>query len=616
MIKACDELGILVYEEAPTWIDISRSEKWFENEHKAAQAMIRNHKNSPSVIIWGGGLNHRGAISEMHFIVKQEDPTRLTASQSSCWTGWQSSSWADIFANMDYGPSPWGREEPFLAMEGFWGPEVMASYLRDPMKPGMISWTAHAYYTFHDFAGAGTPEQRTYWGLFDAFRYPKDKELFWYPSEMRAKPYIHVRDNWTQELKVLTIYSNATEIELFVNGKSQGRYAASTALKYNGLSHAPFEIDDFHYEDGELKVVGYREGEFMAQEVVYTPSQAMQLNLFADTYDLDFVADGNDIMPIHAEVLDKNGMQIKDFDGKIKFTITKGDATIVGDNIGEGFNPIKVYRGVGNGLVRAGKSVGKITVSASCEGLKSASIELETVGAECCMMAKNSYKIIDTETTKIDIGGTNHLCQFGWTAWDSMEQNKASISIAPAQFATFVASNTPPASDVSKVVADGTKGAYKFSIRTATDNGILRWLGEINAIGRNNYVFGDGVLCADKSGLILTLSNLPTGKYSIKSYHHAPKSNTNDMDPNLERLKTESIHKLPYSRVLSVWLNGKLYERGLEISAGSDLQYGEISQSNVYFTVQNEGDAVEVKFTGDDNSAGVWLNVLELVRYL
>nr|WP_320120689.1 glycoside hydrolase family 2 TIM barrel-domain containing protein [uncultured Marinifilum sp.] len=55
LIDACDELGILVYEEAPTWITISNNPKWWSNLEKAARRMVRNHRNYPSdwIINWG-----------------------------------------------------------------------------------------------------------------------------------------------------------------------------------------------------------------------------------------------------------------------------------------------------------------------------------------------------------------------------------------------------------------------------------------------------------------------------------------------------------------------------------------------------------------------------------
>ena len=85
---------------------------------------------------------------------------------------------------MNYGPGIWEREEPLFAMEGNYGPHIIAKYKRDPMLPGMISWTTHAYYTFHKFAQDGHPDNKMRLGALDGFRYTKNESLLWYPSEM------------------------------------------------------------------------------------------------------------------------------------------------------------------------------------------------------------------------------------------------------------------------------------------------------------------------------------------------------------------------------------------------------------------------------------------------
>ena len=118
LLDACDELGILVYEEAPTWISIG-NDAWFDNLEKAARRMVRNHRNHPSVIIWGGGINHRGYVPRLHYAVKEEDPTRWTGSNNAEWTGVQNSGVCDLFTNMDYGGiKDWSGKEYLLAMEG------------------------------------------------------------------------------------------------------------------------------------------------------------------------------------------------------------------------------------------------------------------------------------------------------------------------------------------------------------------------------------------------------------------------------------------------------------------------------------------------------------------
>ena len=62
LIEACDQLGVLIYEEAPTWIKIG-TPAWFDNYEEALRRCIRNHRNHPSVVIWGAGINHRGSYN-------------------------------------------------------------------------------------------------------------------------------------------------------------------------------------------------------------------------------------------------------------------------------------------------------------------------------------------------------------------------------------------------------------------------------------------------------------------------------------------------------------------------------------------------------------------------
>ncbi len=613
IIKACDELGILVYEEAPTWIAISTEKEWFANYQAAARTMVRNHKNSPSVFIWGAGINHRGTVAEAQFTIKQEDPTRFTASQSSRWTGWQTSSWTDIFANMNYGPGIWEREEPLFAMEGREGPEVIASYKRDPMMPGMISWTAHSYYTFHDIKRL---DDRTRDGAMDCFRYPIDPLLSWYPAEMLSTPYIYVVDQWTPDLDKLTIYCNADYIELFQNGESCGKYQPSRSVIYQGLDSAPYEIEGLQYLSEQLDIKGYRDGIEIFNKSIFTPTEPTQLRLFADDCGVEFKADGNDILIVHAEVLDKNGMIIKDHSGEIKFTIN-GDATVVGDDVDINSNPVIIKHGKGSALIRAGVNPGNIEITAASSGLKSSSIKVSTVESCNDMMANNAYEIKDSESLMVDFGGNGQLIQFGWTAWTSDDQQPSKVSIMQNKLGDLSAGDVPSTLSASEIVDPSTAGAYTLSVEPRSADGIIRWLGEMNVIGKDGFVYGDGLLCLDKSGLDLKIEGLPVGKYRLKSYHHAPVSNTDSMDPNLERLKSEQVSKLPYANVISVDVDGKTLQRNVKVTSGKECQYSDPGLSFVEFTIDNDSNGeVTITYTSRDKNIGVWLNGFELVREL
>ncbi len=610
LIRACDELGMLLYEEAPTWHGISKVEGWYDNLHKAARAMIRNHKNSPSIFAWGAGINHRGVVGEMQFLVKEEDPTRLTGSQNSRWTSWQTSGWSDIYANMNYAASIWEREEPQMAMEGNGGPAALAPYFRETKRIGMLSWASAAYYTFSpDVRVEGDRTHHS--GFYDVFRYPRKAELQWYPTEMRLKPYIYVKDAWQKDLKMLTIYSNATEIELKVNGVSQGRFYPSNALKYNGLTHAPFEITDFKYQEAELEVIGYREGEQMASQRIQPLGKAAALRLYADELGIEMRADGNDIVIVHAEVVDLGGNVIRDFDGEVEFSVT-GDATVVGAELGKGFNPSKVRVGGASALIRAGKSTGEIKVVASCFGLRSDQIMLESKPYTTDIIAQESYPIYDTERLVVDMGSDSQLNQFGWTPWESSDKLSSEITMRPVVLGNYVGGHTPEGSNRSEEVAKGTKGGYEFKVAPITKDGLLNWVGGASAIGKNNNVFSDGVFCYDAEGLRLTMSKLPAGEYEIRSYHHAPIVPKANLKANLPaELKSSDADKFIFSPIISVWVDGDEEVRDVKVSSGNILQYEDVTTAEATFRVEKSGRA-EITFKGK----GVWLNGFELIRKL
>ena len=607
LIEACDELGILVYEEAPTWIRISQHPAWYKNLESAARAMIRNHKNHPSVVIWGAGINHRGNVPSINFTVKQEDPTRLTASQSSRWTGWQCSGYADIFANMNYGPVIWDRHEPLFAMEGRQGPAVIAEYKNDPMKTGMISWTAHAYYTFNHgghYPGTGGFARG---GAMTIFRYPRPGDLFWYPSELRSEPYIYMDGDWTKNLNTLVIYSNADQIKVSVNGKNRGCFQPSTNPVYEGLNHPPFEIKNVNYEEGEIKLVGFKDGQKFCSLVKHTPQKATAIHLIADTlgrgkYCLN--ADGTDIVVVHAEIVDSYGNVIKDATSDVNFTVT-GEANLVGAGENIGVTPTHTENGVASALIRATRKAGSIKVVASAKGLKSASVDLLSHEDEIDMIKANTYPIHDYDVAKVDMGAPDQLLQFGWIPWNCSE-GADSFILNPKQ------ENVKAAG----IVGNNRLNGVKFSVSSTTNSGMLRWLGEMNVIGRRGYIYGDGLLgINDSKGVVMTISGLKPGKYKLITYHHAPSSNTDIMDPNAEKLKKLKINKIPYANKLDVKVVASNEDEKLvTITEGKEIQYTPVSTANLYFEVKNNVP-VKVYLKPIGKKKGVWFNGFEIYSF-
>ncbi|AWG22715.1 glycoside hydrolase family 2 [Flavobacterium faecale] len=582
-IEACDELGILIYEEAPTWMSIGSNE-WFDNYEKAARTMVRNHRNHPSVFIWGAGINHRGYVPRAHNIMKQEDPTRFTASQSSRWTGWQNSGLTDIFAQMIYGDYYWSGDEPILAMEGKRGPEAVNDFMSSPMKIGHIAWTAHAYYTFHP-----NPDKRdkSRSGMMTVFRYPRPG-LFWYQSELTKVPFTRLETDWKEGTQEVIVYSNADQVELVLNGKIIATQSPTIKDDYKNLKHAPFHFKIENFEKGTLTANGLVEGQKMSSDTKMTPEAPDHIILELDSEGRKLTADGSDIIVGYAKVVDKNGTILQEVDMDISFSV-KGNATIVGDQTAAHSNPMFTTHGVAPVLIQAGTAVGKIEVTAFAKGLKSGKASIMSTKVD-----DNAFEpetIHDLEQIKVDLGGNDQLVQFDWTPWNGNDNN--------AGIKTF-----------------SEMGGFTAKIEAIGKVENTRWLGEINVIGKYGFACGDGVLGATKEGLSLELTGLKKGKYQLKTVHHAPRTNTDSMDPNQEKAATYKIYQIPYAKKINISTtdkNGTTVKENSVVTEGSDMQNKSFGNSTQYF--ESDGiNPVKIIFK-DPKGAAVWLNNFELSQW-
>jgi beta-galactosidase len=85
-----------------------------------------------------------------------------------------------------------------------------------------------------------------------------------YQSEWTAKMVLHLFPHWNwlpgQNIDMWCYYSHADEVELFINGKSQGvrRKSVAPSSPYHALWHVVFE-------PGEVKVVSRLHGKKIAQ---------------------------------------------------------------------------------------------------------------------------------------------------------------------------------------------------------------------------------------------------------------------------------------------------------------------------------------------------------------
>ncbi len=589
LIEACDELGILVYEEAPTWISISDKGLWWDNLETSARTMVRNHRNHPSIVMWGAGVNHRGYVPRIHNTIKQEDPNRLTASQGARWTGWQASGLTDINANMLYGPFIWDRSEPIFAMEGRRGPVAVAPYKNDPLMVGLISWTAHAYYTFHPTHDkAKDKRDRTRSGMMTIFRDPRPN-LEWYKSELLETPFVNIEEQWVSDTKEITVYSNADEVELSLNNIIIERLKPSNDTIYKGLDHPPFHFKNINYKSGKLVAKAFFKDGATIETQKLSPEKPYAIKLDLDTKGREFMADGNDILMAYATVVDKNGTPLFNTNHLVTF-IVKGDATVIGDKANINANPMFTEYGVAPALIRAGNTAEEITVIAKCKGLKPTSSKVKLVANNTNEIQKNAKAIYDFKSERVDLGAPDQLLQFGWQPWYGKDDIENTY-----QFKNF----------------KGT--AAKVTI--GSKNGIIRWLGEMNVIGKYGFAYGEGLIAIDDEGVNLTFENLPKGTYKLTTWHHAPSSNSDSMDPNKEKLKSITIHKLPYEKdiiISSEALIGNKQVQG-KVTEGKEMQWESPGKSIIEFISDGQNPVI-INFNGKENK-GVWLNAFELSEW-
>ena len=197
-----------------------------------------------------------------------------------------------------------------------------AQYHEDAWKPvrdrdfiaGTFLWTGF------DYLGEPTPFYRlparsSYFGIVDLAGFPKDPYWF-YQSEWTDKTVLHLFPHWNwkegDKVDIWCYYSNADEVELFVNGVSHG-----TKSKTKDVLHAEWPAVAF--EPGKIEVVSYKDGKEVARDVRCTTGEPASIRLTADRTKIS--ADGYDLSYITVEALDANGLAVPDADVKLHFSV-------------------------------------------------------------------------------------------------------------------------------------------------------------------------------------------------------------------------------------------------------------------------------------------------------
>ncbi len=274
-------------------------------------------------------------------------------------------------------------EDPSFACSAYdnehvpWGTthENSLRRMKDDRVMGQFIWTGFDY--IGEPTPYGWPARSSYFGIVDLAGFPKDV-YYMYQSEWRPdKTVLHLFPHWNwtpgQTVDLLAYYNNADEVELFVNGKSQG-----VRSKGDGEYHVMWRVP---FEPGTIKAVSRKAGKTVAEQVINTAGEPAQIRLAPDRATI--AADGNDLSFVTVEILDSDGNLCPTAVNEVTFTVEGA-----GQNEGvDNGNPISLERfkadsrkamaGKALLIVRNNGKKGDINVKAVSPGLSDATVTLK-----------------------------------------------------------------------------------------------------------------------------------------------------------------------------------------------------------------------------------------------
>ena len=182
--------------------------------------------------------------------------------------------------------------------------------------------------------------------------------------------------------KPVWAYTNGDAVELFQDGESLGKQTVAP------MDKAGWNVT---WKAGNLTVVSYLNGEKHATDSAVTPGAAAALSLEFDwpaATDATIQADGQDAAMLTATVLDSAGLVVHESATAVKFEVTGG--ILLGTGNGdpsdhtpegrppEGSDTRSAWDGLVRAIVQSSTTAGELTVTASADGLKSATAKIKT----------------------------------------------------------------------------------------------------------------------------------------------------------------------------------------------------------------------------------------------
>ena len=151
-----------------------------------------------------------------------------------------------------------------------------------PYVGGQFIWTGFDY--IGEPTPYGFPARSSYFGIIDLAGFPKDS-YYMYQSEWTEKPMLHLFPHWNwvagDYIDMWCYFNHADEVELFINGVSQGVKKKTTA-KDDPLCteyHVGWRVT---FDPGEVKAVSRKDGKTVCEQTIKTAGAPYRIRLSKD----------------------------------------------------------------------------------------------------------------------------------------------------------------------------------------------------------------------------------------------------------------------------------------------------------------------------------------------
>jgi beta-galactosidase len=416
LLDACDSLGMLVMDEqrllnsSPEYID-------------QLERLVKRDRNHPSVFMWSIGNEEQGIqwnsfgkrIAQSLLAKMQElDPTRTctyAADVANVFTGINEVIPVRGFNYRIAGFDPYHKDHPnqpivgtemgsTVTTRGIYEVDSVKGYVPD--QDITYPWWANTaeqwwplvadrdwimggfIWTGFDYRGEPTPFKwpniNSHFGIMDMCGFPKNI-YYYYQSWWTDKDVLHISPHWNwkgkegEKMKVW-VNSNAQQVELFVNGKSQGK----KEMPRN--KHLAWEVI---YKPGVLEAVALKNGKKIKSKVETTDAP-YKIVLSPDRNII--TANGTDATVINVTVTDKKGRAVPDAYNLIRFSL-QGDAKFIGvgngdpsshepDQYSQGNYQRHLFNGKCQIILQAGSTAGNVQIIATGSSLLEATSVVQT----------------------------------------------------------------------------------------------------------------------------------------------------------------------------------------------------------------------------------------------